>query len=93
MQGDQVGLRRWFEKKIWHRCQNTGKISFWVRMLYRKAHYCPEMDDLFCLKEGDDCFCGIMEPPRCEQCEEWDMFDSLPEKDDEEKGADKDSVV
>lgn len=45
-------LYRWIDKR--------NSIPFVVRLVYRYAHWCPEMDDLLVLTRDDavrNCFC------------------------------------
>jgi hypothetical protein len=46
-------LYRWVDKR--------NSIPFWVRWLFPKAHWCPEMDELLILDNVTDCFCGYVD--------------------------------
>lgn len=43
-------LYRWLDER--------GRIPWLVRMLWPKAHWCPEMDGLLIVDNLDGCFCG-----------------------------------
>jgi len=43
-------LYRWIDRR--------GRIPWWVRLLWRRAHWCPEMDYLLILDNPLDCFCN-----------------------------------
>lgn len=45
--------------KLYHWVNNRGKIPFWVRWFYPKAHWCPDMDFLLVIDNPYDCFCGL----------------------------------
>lgn len=47
-------LYRWID--------NRGFIPRWVRWIFPKAHWCPEMDHLLILDNTDDCFCEVCNP-------------------------------
>lgn len=48
---------RWLYRRI----DRRGSIPRWVRWLWPKAHWCPEMDYLLVIGDDhdwEDCFCG-----------------------------------
>ncbi len=55
-------LYRWIEWREY--------IPRWVRWIYRKAHWCPEMDEMLILDNAIDCFCGYSDQPMviCPTC-------------------------
>lgn len=43
-------------KWLWKR----QRFSSWIRLIWRFAHWCPEMDGLLVLDNIEDCFCGYV---------------------------------
>ena len=46
-------LYRWVDRR------GNDRIPWWVRRIYKRAHWCPEMDGLLIIDNPEDCFCGI----------------------------------
>lgn len=47
-------------QRLYNWIDRRGRIPIWVRIVYRYAHWCPEMDDLLILTRADavrNCFC------------------------------------
>ena len=60
---------------LYKRINDRGRIPRWVRWVWRRAHWCPEMDELLIVDNGEDCFCGIFV-----QREEYDIKFIWPPK-------------
>lgn len=55
---------------LYHRIDERGRIPRWVRLIWRSAHWCWDMDGLLILDNTYDCFCGhakqvMVVCPRC----------------------------
>ena len=44
---------------LYRRIDRRGYIPRWVRWIWKRAHWCPEMDKLLIIDNDGDCFCGI----------------------------------
>ena len=61
--------KRWWHYKRWqhgiyHWIDRRGSIPSWMRLVWRKAHWCPDMDGLLILGNTMDCFCGHVKKSR-----------------------------
>lgn len=56
--------------KLYHWIDRRGRIPRWVFWIWRKAHWCPEMDGLLVMDNPEDCFCGHAKQPMalCPSC-------------------------
>lgn len=48
---------RW---RLYRWIDHRGRIPWWARKIWPRAHWCPEMDELLILWNVEDCFCGYM---------------------------------
>lgn len=49
--------------RIYDWINKRGSIPWWARIIWRKAHWCPDMDELLILWNVQDCFCGVAPKP------------------------------
>lgn len=47
---------------LYRRFDDRGRIPWWARLVWRRAHFCPEMDDLLVMGDGGGCYCGRCSP-------------------------------
>lgn len=43
---------------LYHWIDERGRIPRWVRWIWKKAHWCWDMDGLLIMDNPEDCFCG-----------------------------------
>jgi hypothetical protein len=56
---------------LWRWIDRRSRIPWWARLLWPKAHFCPEMDELLVIDNTTDCFCGRYKE---ENRKYWDDF-------------------
>lgn len=53
-----------FHDWLYRRIDKRGRIPLWVRLVWRRAHWCSEMDDLLIIRLQDvlnNCHCSVRE--------------------------------
>lgn len=58
------------KRRLWHWINRRDVIPLWVKLFWRRAHWCPEMDGLLILDNTCDCFCGYVKHKSgtCKEC-------------------------
>ena len=44
---------------LWDWLDRRGRIPFFVRWVFPRAHFCSEMDGLLILDDEHNCFCDV----------------------------------
>jgi hypothetical protein len=56
-------VKHWISGRLYRWIHGRGAFPYWVRWLYPKAHFCPEMDEMLVLDNVDECYCGYARKP------------------------------
>lgn len=78
---------------LYRRIDRRGRLPRWVRWIWARAHWCPEMDELLVIDNWEDCYCGVFQALQdaricrhnillrlqCDLCEKWlhELLDRL----------------
>lgn len=74
-----------FNDWLYRRIDERGRIPVWVRLVYRHAHWCLEMDGLLILTAQDmlwNCHCAVRSEFICARRADRELWGYKPECDE-----------